>query len=71
MRLARSVAAALLGLFVDDGSLALQVLLLVLAVAALIGRAGLAPLAGACAILAGCLAILGLSLRRAARDGWR
>jgi hypothetical protein len=61
------ILAELASLFVDDGSLALQVLVLVLGVAALVKGAGLGALAGALAVLVGCLLILGLSLNRAKR----
>ena len=55
------------GLFVDDGFLALLSLLLIGGDAAAVKFAGLSPLVGALALLAGCLAILGVSVYRAAR----
>ncbi len=68
MNLIRSILSELVGLFVDDGRLALQATVLVGAVALLVKAAGLPPLAGAVALIAGCLAILGLSLWRKTRD---
>ena len=59
------------GLFVDDGKLALLILLLVGAVALLVKGFGLAPLAGAGVVLVGCLVILGHSLWRFARNARR
>ena len=67
----RAVWGELVGLFVDDGSLALHILLLVLGVGALVKGAGLAALAGAAALLAGCLVILALSLWRFAGSARR
>ena len=61
----------IVGLFVDDGSLALQILLLVGLVGLGVKGFGLAPLAGAGAVLVGCLVILGHSLWRFARTGRR
>ena len=54
----------LLSLFVDDGSLALQVLGLIVVVAVLVKGAGVSGLIGAALLLVGCLVILTLSLRR-------
>lgn len=62
-----SVLKELVSLFVDDGNLALQVLLLIAGVSALVWLAGLAPLAAGLLLLLGCLAILAVSLRRALR----
>jgi hypothetical protein len=59
-----SVFKELLSLFVDDGNLALQVLGLIVIVAALVKGAGLSGLTGAALLLLGCLVILALSLRR-------
>lgn len=69
MNRVRRVWEEVIGLFVDDGSLALLILLLVGGVGLLVKGFGLAPLAGAGAVLAGCLVILGLSLWRFARSG--
>lgn len=62
-----SIFSEVLGLFVDDGNLALHVLALILLVALAVQYAGLAPLAGAGLLLLGCIAILALSLRRMLR----
>ena len=67
MRLISAILSELFSLFVDDGSLALQVMGLIAAVAALVKLAGLAPLWGGGLLLLGCLAILALSLARMAR----
>lgn len=67
MKLLSSILSELLGLFVDDGSLALQALVLIAAVAAAVKLAGLPPLWGGGLLLLGCLAILALSLRRMLR----
>ncbi len=64
MKLVHSIWTELVGLFVDDGNLAVHILILVLAVAALVKGASLAPLIGAGLLLVGCLVILGLSLLR-------
>lgn len=62
-----SIFTEILGLFVDDGNLALQVLGLIVLVALAVRYASLAPLAGAGLLLLGCIAILALSLRRMLR----
>ena len=67
MTLIRAALQELIGLFVDDGHLATQVLVLVIAVATLVRYAGLPPLIGAVAIGLGCLLILTVSLRRKIR----
>jgi hypothetical protein len=53
-----------LGMFVDDGALALQALVLIGAVAAGVKLLGLSPLLGGVVLLVGCLVVLGLSLLR-------
>ncbi|MBW8727611.1 MAG: hypothetical protein JF625_20980 [Inquilinus limosus] len=63
----KAVLAELLGLFIDDGALALAAIALIAAVAAAVRWAGLPGLGGALLILAGCLLILAESLHRAAR----
>ena len=55
------------GMFIDDGSLALFALLLIAAVSALVKLAAISPLLGGVLLLIGCLAILMESVRRAAR----
>ena len=64
MSLLQQIFHELLGLFVDDGSLALQLAILIAAVAVAVKLLGLAPLWGAVLLLLGSLAILALSLRR-------
>lgn len=67
MNAIRAVFAGLIGLFIDDGSLALAILGLI-AVATVAVRAGwLAPLAGALLLPAGCIALILKSVYRAAR----
>ncbi len=67
MNLLRAAIAEILGLFIDDGSLALLSLSLVALVAVLIKLLGLAPLWGGLLLLLGCVAILVESAVRAAR----
>jgi len=55
------------GLFVDDGSLALFVVVLIALVTAAVKEAGLPPLWGGAALVVGCVALLVESLYRAAR----
>ncbi|MBZ9997007.1 hypothetical protein [Mesorhizobium sp. BH1-1-4] len=68
MNLLRLVAREFLGMFVDDGSLALLALVLVGAVTAGVKLLALPPLLGGALLLVGCLAILLQSVRRAARQ---
>ncbi len=56
------------GLFIDDGALALLSLILVAAVAVLVELASLPALLGGLALLVGCLAILADSVWRACRN---
>lgn len=58
----------LIGLFVDDGNLAAQILIMVLAVGGLVKYAGFPPLAGGGILIFGCLLILAASLRRKLRS---
>ncbi|PBB25220.1 hypothetical protein CK228_30590 [Mesorhizobium sp. WSM4312] len=67
MSVIRLVAREFLGMFVDDGNLALLALMLVAAVAAAVKLLALPPLLGGALLLVGCLAILLQSVRRAAR----
>ncbi|BAV49400.1 hypothetical protein MLTONO_4497 [Mesorhizobium loti] len=67
MSLIRMVAREFFGMFVDDGNLALLALVLVAAIAAAVKLLALPPLLGGALLLVGCLAILLLSVRRAAR----
>jgi hypothetical protein len=54
-------------LFVDDGSLALFVIILIAPVTAAVKEAGLPPFFGGAALVVGCIALLIESLHRAAR----
>ncbi|TPO03094.1 hypothetical protein [Mesorhizobium sp. B1-1-5] len=63
----RLVFNELVGMFVDDGNLALLALILIALIAAAVKFLGLPPLVGGFLLLAGCLAILLQSTRRAAR----
>ncbi|GGF50803.1 hypothetical protein GCM10007301_07740 [Azorhizobium oxalatiphilum] len=67
MKFLRSVIAELLGMFIDDGALALASVALIAVVALAVEVAGTPPLASSVLLLAGCLAILLESVRRAAR----
>lgn len=68
MSVIRLVFKELIGMFVDDGSLALLALILIALIAAAVKLLALPPLVGGVLLLAGCLAILLESTRRAARD---
>ncbi len=57
----------LVGMFVDDGSLALFAIVLIAVVAIAVKLLGLSPGWGAALLLVGCPAILAESVRRAAR----
>lgn len=67
MNALRTALLELLGLFVDDGALALFTILLVAAVTALASLAALPPLAIGALLFVGALAILAESIGRAAR----
>lgn len=67
MTILRTVFEEIVGMFVDDGALALLSLILIAAVAGLVELAGLPALVGALALVVGCLAILVDSVRRACR----
>ena len=67
MNIVRLVLKEIVGMFVDDGSLALLALILIAAVTAAVKLLSLPPLIGGILLLAGCLAILLHSVRRAAR----
>jgi hypothetical protein len=58
-----------LGMFVDDGALALQAAILVAVVAMGVKGLGLPPLVGGIVLLLGCILVLGLSLARKTRKG--
>jgi len=65
MTVVRLVLNELVGMFVDDGSLALLALILIALVTAAVKLLALPPLIGGLLLLIGCLAILLDSARRA------
>ena len=67
MKVLRLILRELVGMFIDDGSLATLALVLIVAITAAVTLLALPPLAGGILLLAGCLAILLYSVRRAAR----
>jgi uncharacterized membrane protein YgdD (TMEM256/DUF423 family) len=67
MTMIRLVLNELVGMFVDDGSLALLALILIALITAAVKLLALPPLIGGVLLLVGCLAILVESVRRAAR----
>lgn len=68
MSLLREIAGEIVGMFVADARLTGAILLLVAAVALLIGLADVDPLIGGLVLLLGCLAILVENVRHAARS---
>ena len=68
MNFVRAVVTEVLGLFIDDGNLALLSLCLVALVTVLIKFLGLPPILGGLLLLLGCLAILAESALRAGRS---
>jgi len=66
MNILRIAVKELIGMFIDDGSLALFTLILIVVVAGAVRLVGLPPLAGGILLLVGCLAILVQSVQRAA-----
>ena len=67
MTILRLILRELVGMFIDDGSLATLALVLIVAITAAVKLLALPPLAGGILLLAGCLAILLYSVRRATR----
>jgi hypothetical protein len=67
MNVIRIAISELIGMFVDDGSLAALSLLLILTVTVAIKLAALPPLVGGVLLLLGCLAILAYSVGRAVK----
>jgi len=65
MKFIRLIVEEIIGMFVDDGSLALLAVILVAAVTAGVKLLSLPPLAGGVLLLAGCIAILAWSVGRA------
>lgn len=65
MTLIRTAWNEFIGLFVDDGALALFAILLVAIIAVAVKLFGLSALIGGCILLIGCLVVLAFSLVRA------
>ncbi|MDN5927085.1 MAG: hypothetical protein L0I29_08435 [Hyphomicrobiales bacterium] len=64
MKLIRLIVKEIIGMFVDDGNLALLAVILIAMVTAGVKLLSLPPLAGGILLLAGCIAILIGSVRR-------
>jgi hypothetical protein len=71
MSILRIAFKELIGMFIDDGALALFSLLLVLGVGLAVRSGLIGPTAGAVLLVAGCLAVLAESVARAARRKFR
>ena len=69
MSLLKTIWDETFGMFVDDGALALQAVILIAAVAGAVKLLGLSPLLGGALLLVGCVAVLTLSLMRKIRQG--
>jgi hypothetical protein len=67
MNMLRAVARELLGLFVDDGALALEILAVVILAAVSGALAPDEPWVTGAILLFGCLGVLSISVARAAR----
>jgi hypothetical protein len=67
MSMLRAVVHELLGLFVDDGALALEILAVVILAAVSVALAPDRPLLTGGILLLGCLAVLSMSVAKAAR----
>jgi Flp pilus assembly protein TadB len=67
MNILKDVASELFSMFVSDARLTAAILAIVLAAAALIDVVGAPRLVGGGVLLAGCVAVLVLSVRREAR----
>ena len=67
MRTLSLIVKEVVGMFIDDGALALLSVLLIAAITAAVKLTSMSPLAGSVVLLVGCLAILVESVRRAAR----
>ncbi|MCZ3378123.1 hypothetical protein FBZ98_101526 [Rhizobium sp. ERR 922] len=67
MNVLRIALSELIGMFIDDGSLATLCLILILVIAGAVEFLALPPLAGGFLLLVGCLAILLYSVRRAVK----
>jgi hypothetical protein len=67
MNILRITIRELIGMFIDDGALALWSIALIGVIAAAVEYAGLSGFAGGILLLAGCILILAESTYRAAR----
>ncbi|WFU00737.1 hypothetical protein QA648_11215 [Rhizobium sp. CB3171] len=67
MNIIRIALSELIGMFIDDGSLAAFSLILVIVVAGAVKLLALPPFIGGLLLLLGCLAILLYSVRRAVK----
>lgn len=65
MKLVRLIVKEIIGMFVDDGNLAIFAVSLIAVITAAVKFLSLPPLAGGILLLAGCIAILIGSVRRA------
>ena len=68
MNLIKMIWDETFGMFVDDGALALQAVLLIAAVTGAVKLLGMPALLGGVVLLLGCLAVLALSLLRKTRS---
>ncbi len=67
MTVLRIALSELIGMFIDDGSLATLCLILILVIVGAVEFLAMPPLAGGLLLLVGCLAILLYSVRRAVK----
>lgn len=67
MTILRLIRDEILGLFVDDGAMALQVIILIAVLGGAVKLAGLPPLVAGLLLIVGLLAILAASLWRKTR----
>lgn len=67
MNIVRIVWKEFIGMFIDDGALAIWSLVLIAVVSILVKGVGVPPLWGALGLFAGCLLVLGESVLRAIR----
>ncbi len=67
MTVLRIALSELIGMFIDDGSLATLCLILILVIAGAMEFLAMPPLMGGLLLLVGCLAILLYSVRRAVK----
>jgi hypothetical protein len=67
MKAIRAALAEFVGMFIDDGQLALTLIALIAIVTLVVKSAWIGPLAGGVALLAGCIALLLESVYRDAR----